>query len=559
MVIEGREGFHPLRPASQETPSLAAPPDDFSARVAWIAVSLWMMLAVILLARHLAYWQIPTRDACAYYLPMAKAVADGDGVGSHHAIIPPLYPMMVGYLSRALPGADDPQELAGKVIGLVSVLLLVACVYALGHQAASRRVGVMAAGLTAVNPWVIRYGTGIGPEIPYGVLITLGVVAMMRYYHRPGWAAAAAMALLGGLVSLTRSEGIFLPPLMLGAMAVICLTTRQGGWRRLGLHIVVFATVLLAVWSPRLAYMRNATGWYVLDARMLILMPVGRQEYGAGVNSQWWRPTNTVNLVLMGQGRPLRDWAETAKETMESVGMTITPVTWALAALCLLPPRGRPRHGVAQALAVVVILGQLLVVGVVQMHRRYVVPIAGLAQLWAALGLVVLDAHLERVRRRLDPLGQRLCRSWTVLAVLCAGLAVWSLLPTRRGVDDAYLKPMGQSLERQLGPGKVYVTSSSEIPYYARGKRVLVVHLPPSPPASWEFLRDRICRLPGGTDQWADFILIHPEETWCPYLLEEIRAGRLPPGALLPFGPFEQTGWRLIDVRKLFAQPVKGG
>ncbi len=530
-----------------QTPAAIDVSDDLPPRTAWLAVGLSVLLAAALLGKQLAFWQIPSRDACAYYLPIAHAVAQGDPAGSQHLVIPPLYTWAVGYASRFLGAFADPQEAAAIVLGVLCTLLLVPAVYWVGRLAASRRVGVAAAALTAANPWIIRYGTGVGPEAMYALVLTLAVAALLLYDRRPALWSLAGAAVLAGMAPLVRSEGVFLPPL---ALLVIVLLGWRGRRVRLGrqaLHVGVFLALLLVVWWPRLAFMRQASGWYILDERMLALMPVG----GVDIDVRRWRPPATLNMVLFEPPRLPRTWGAILSEAFESIGMVITPGAWALAAICLFHPRGRPRHGVAQLVAASVIAGQLLTVSTLTMHPRYVMPVAGIAQIWAGLGLAVLAIHLERMRRPTWPAGRplRICR--TVLLTIVGALAVWSLLMTNHGTRDAYLKPMGQWLARQYGPGRVYVSSPPEVPYYAGGLRVMVITPEVAPGASLDVLREQICRLPAGSAQpYADFILAHGEEEWCPPLSRAIRENRLPSDVLLPLGPYESTGWKLIDVRK---------
>ena len=97
-------------------------PLDISRRFAIVGVAIFLVVAAGLLAKQITWSKIPTRDACGFYLPLAKAFAAGHSDAAQHPMVPPLYPLSMGLLARAVGFADDPAELAAQIISAVSVL-----------------------------------------------------------------------------------------------------------------------------------------------------------------------------------------------------------------------------------------------------------------------------------------------------------------------------------------------------------------------------------------------------------------------------------------------------
>ena len=257
--------------SSQPAPALPAkPPLVLPERAAVAALALVLLATVALLAKQIALARVPSDDAAGFYLPLARAAAEGEAAAGTSPTIPPLYPLAVGILGRALPeGESDRYVLAGRLLSAAAALGLVACVYALGAATAGRRAAVAAAVLGGTNPWVARFGASVGPDMLYALAVTGAVLALVRYRARPRAAGALWIALLVGVAPLVRSEGLILLPLAAAGM----LIRRPRPRARVAAHLALAACVIAAVWLPRLIDVRRHTGYAVLDIRLLRLLP----------------------------------------------------------------------------------------------------------------------------------------------------------------------------------------------------------------------------------------------------------------------------------------------
>lgn len=536
-----------------DTPS-AQSPLEISARFAAVGMILLLAVQGGLLAKQIAFSRISTGDACGFYLPLAKAYAQGSLAVSQHPMIPPLYPLATGLLSRHCDFAEDPQEFAGQLISAASTLLLTVCVYVLGRTLVSRRVGLASAALTAVNPWMTHFGGSVGPEMPYAVFVAGSAIFLLTYSRRPSLWTAMGAGVTTGLAALTRSEGIFLVPLAAGVMLAVAVAGlvkgRRFRWQAVLVpivHVLVLVGVVAGTWWPRTEYMREKIGYPVLDVRLVQLIP-GLPA----ADRQWWQKANQVGQAGPKAPRESRNIDSESK----SLFMVISPVTWVLAGVWLFGRRRMPRLGIGQLILLAIIVGELVMVAPVKLDRRYVATVAGLAQIWGGLGMVVLAERLRDVPGRLSEVGRSLGLQVLSMSLLLAGLACWSLLSENVGVRHGELRSLGREIRRQGGPGRVILAGTPEPIYYADGKLVRVAE---SLPAGQAVSREQLLRI---CQEWSvDYIVVRSRESWCPWLGDEISSGRLPRGRTMVMQ--DSSGKKsgritsyLIDARNLFALPT---
>jgi len=518
-------------------------PQGISRRLVAAGMVVCLCVAAALLVKQMAGARIATRDACAYYLPLARLFAEQGLDASQHPIIPPLYPTAMGVVAPLLDVADDPFEFAGRLISAVSVLCMIVCVYGLGRTLAHPRVGLAAASLCSVNYWILRFGANVGPAAMYSMFLTAMVVLLIRYARKPTVLRAAAAGAAAALAGLTRTEGLLMAPL--AAVVLLALAPRKtsGAGVRVLLHVAVLMAVVAAIWWPRLSWMRQTTGHFVPDVRVLQLT---RGEQVGAEHPEWWRPPHYVNEETPA-ARP-HSLAFRVNEAVDTLGMVITPWAWALAGVWLLLWKRVPCRLDGRLILAAVILIEVASVARVKMDRRYVVTIAGMFQIWAGLGLVALMERLRSSRGSLGRLGgsvpAQVAAMWGMMAVL----ACLPIFGSNVGIRHQELRRLGERVLRDAGPGKVVASATSEPPYYARGQTAILV----GPDRGGRDrtrseLRD-LCR------RYAvDFLVLRSRDTWSTWLLQSVEAGALPPGALVAEADHEDTRSYLVDVNKLFA------
>ncbi|MCK4275618.1 MAG: glycosyltransferase family 39 protein [Phycisphaerae bacterium] len=525
-------------------------PLEISRRFAVVGVAIFLVVAAVLLAKQIAWSKIATRDACGFYLPLANAFAVGHRDAAQHPMVPPLYPFSMGLLARAVGFADDPAELAGQIISAVSVLSLVVCVYFIASMTFSRRTGLAAGALVAVNRWIIRFGGNVGPAMMYSVFVTLVVLGVLRYKTKPSAWVAAFVGVVSAAAALTRSEGVFLAPLAAIVMLAVVLGGKRRQAARVVLHLAIMIVVVGLLWSPRLSYMRAKTGRYVLDVRTTQLL----EGQTAKRNPSWWRPPNEAARIQLRTGRRARSYSDVLQEAGETLVMVIGPATWVLAGVWFFRRKNIPRRGAAQLIIAAVVITEIAIVARVKMDRRYVASVASVAQVWGGLGMVVLSERLRGMRGRLGAFGRSLTQQMVAMGFLIAALACWSVLSSNVGTRHQELRRLGRQIRDLAGAGQVVLGTSTEPAYYADGRSVLIVE-PHSESAglSPEQL-GRICRANA-----VGFIVIRSDENWCSWLGDLAAGGEAAKGVVLGAGSSGKRARRtgraivsyLIDAEKL--------
>jgi hypothetical protein len=210
--------------------------DSFAKRVALIAAA--GLTLRVLYALFIADYKLgaPFGDFF-FYNWSADLIARGKGylnpmtlafVGHHEqtATHPPLWsfvlsiPSLLGGHSSRIGDVTTtagylPHRLFGCLIGATTILL----VAYIARRVAGPRVGLLAAGLAAVYLPLIAVDASTMSETLYGPLIALVLLTAYRVFDRPTIARALALGLAIGLAALTRSEAIFLVPILVLPLA----------------------------------------------------------------------------------------------------------------------------------------------------------------------------------------------------------------------------------------------------------------------------------------------------------------------------------------------------
>jgi 4-amino-4-deoxy-L-arabinose transferase-like glycosyltransferase len=165
----------------------------------------------------------------------ANAIADGlgfvepyrlrfDGLRLPSAGHPPLYPLLLSGVS-VLGGTG---ELAHRCAGLGLGALTVVLVGLLGRRIGGDRVGLVAAGLTAVYPTMVAVDGALMSETLLSPLIAGVLLMALALNERPALWRAAALGALVGLAALTRAEALGLLVLLALPVAVVGAGARAG-------------------------------------------------------------------------------------------------------------------------------------------------------------------------------------------------------------------------------------------------------------------------------------------------------------------------------------------
>jgi len=179
-------------------------------------------------------------DGVGYVDPIRVPLGDGRATALH----PPLWSAILAVPSRL--GFDT--ELAHRLVGCVLGAATIAVVGWCGRLLAGRRVGLVAAAITALHPTMLAADGSLHAETVFGLCASLTLLCAMVAVRDENVRAAAAAGAMAALAALARGEGLVLAVVM----GLVLVTVFRGRLRwRMALAIVGTALVLLAPWTAR--------------------------------------------------------------------------------------------------------------------------------------------------------------------------------------------------------------------------------------------------------------------------------------------------------------------
>ena len=189
-----------------------------------------------------------------FYHWQAGLIADGrgfldpfqllQGVEAPSAGHPPLYPVLLSGLSAL--GLDS--HLAHRSLGLVLGAVTIVLVALIARAVAGDRAGLAAGVIAAAYPVFIGADGALMSETLYGPLIAGALLAAIRLATRPSARTALVLGALIALAALTRSEALFLVPVL--AVPLAWRGGSEGRALRVGAAVGA-AALVLAPWAVR--------------------------------------------------------------------------------------------------------------------------------------------------------------------------------------------------------------------------------------------------------------------------------------------------------------------
>lgn len=344
--------------------------------------------------------------------------------------------------------------LVGRLVTAVFGTATLAILYCTGRIAYGRAIGILAAGLLAVDLLHVRDSHWITTDVPLTLLITLATFHALRYWRDGRLADAGAAGLVAGLATSMKYPGglAFLP--LLAAHAARRLDSPV--WRRVAGRDTALAAGL-------------ATGGFILGTPFALLTPVALVQ---GVLDE----LRQVHTVQFGNEADAPGYLfHLAYALPEAMGwplylLALAGLAWALAV------RGA-RETILLAFAVPYLL---VIVTWSSRFERYAIPLLpGLTLLGAVV--VVRGVGWLSERARLVP------GPWPAVAL--AGAATLLLAPAV-GRVAAYHRLLAQPDTRELGAGWV----ERQVP---PGARIALEPYSLSLPVAREQLREKPGSLAG--------------------------------------------------------------
>src|SRR4051794_41162330 len=209
---------------------------------------------------------------------------------------PPLFYVLEWFCSKLFGSGEVAMRLISALAGTATPPL----VYELGRALASRRVGVVAGALLAVNPAVFWFSQDARPYALLVFLSALSLLCLVRALESPSRFRLAAWAAVCALAFATHwFAGFLIAP----EAAWLLLRSRD---RRAAVWATLGAGAAMAVLVPLLIHQRAYGGasWIAPIALGQRLRLTGEESL-AGVAPPRVQPVSLVGGVLVGRGLAL--------------------------------------------------------------------------------------------------------------------------------------------------------------------------------------------------------------------------------------------------------------
>ncbi|HWE32869.1 MAG TPA: glycosyltransferase family 39 protein, partial [Solirubrobacteraceae bacterium] len=260
----------------------------------------------------------------SFYHSAANLIAQGHfyerrifGHAYQTALHPPLYSLVLSVVAWLGGVHLLPQRLVGLVIGTASVYLF----GALGRRiGGAERTGLIAAAIAAIYPPFITADGSIMSEPLYVLLLVVALLLALALIARPTVARAAALGAVLGLSVLTRTDGIFLIPLLAWPAAWGGPGRRDRATRLLA--ATAAAAIVIAPWM-----IRNEVEFHKLElaANYDTVIPAANcpdTYYGNDIG--WWSlnclaRARTHHQLLIGDASPSRGFTYVGEHPARAV------------------------------------------------------------------------------------------------------------------------------------------------------------------------------------------------------------------------------------------------
>jgi 4-amino-4-deoxy-L-arabinose transferase-like glycosyltransferase len=354
----------------------------------------------------------------AEYARIAENIIQGKGfIGiateGLQLVFPPLFPVLIAGVSLLTGDA----ETAGRAINVLFGALLVLPVYGIARRMLGEAVGLGAAALVAVHPYLVYFSTTVFCEPTYLTIVLTAVLAAMAASDRPDWPMLAVAGFLYGLAYLVRPEAATF--MLVGVVFFVLwrALANQGNLagaagREIGRAGLMLACFVLVA-GPYVAWLSGQTGQFRLETKgqlnvaTQLRIQQGLPWYGAsfGVNRGlvaegiWNQPNiDVIKSYRLGLGDYVTIFIRKSKDLLRATAATIagsldfgSPALFALAVLGLFGRPWRPRMAIDHVhLLMLLGLSALAPFFVYYWSLRFYLPFLVIFCIWAAAGLACL-------------------------------------------------------------------------------------------------------------------------------------------------------------------------
>jgi 4-amino-4-deoxy-L-arabinose transferase-like glycosyltransferase len=233
---------------------------------------LFVPLAIALLLRiPLLIWPEVIYNDSTIYVSAAKKILEGKLA---EITIAPLYPMLIA--ASHFIACDF--VLAGTLVSIIFGIFLVIPVFCLGKEMYGARIGIIAALLATVQPYLFKYSGSVLTESTYYFLVAAMMAAAFKCNISGKFYYAILFGILTGFGYLVRPEAI-------GFLIVFCfwvfLVNPINGKRTLAQRTIIVFLVgfcFIAVASPYLVMLKSELGRWELSKKISMTVGIGEGE-----------------------------------------------------------------------------------------------------------------------------------------------------------------------------------------------------------------------------------------------------------------------------------------
>ena len=206
---------------------------------------------------------------------------------------PPLFPVALAGWQWIFGESIRTSQLMGVATGAATIVLS----GLLGRAVVSRAVGLVAATLVAVCPFVIAVDGSLMSETLYLPLVLLALLLAQRAREHPQWWSWASLGAAIGLASLARGDALFLVVVVMIPVALLARPSWQQFVVRVGVGVVAVG-VVVSPWVIRNAVEVGEPTLSTVSASAVIAVANCDATYSGRLLGSWSYPCMQPKLGL---------------------------------------------------------------------------------------------------------------------------------------------------------------------------------------------------------------------------------------------------------------------
>ncbi len=419
-------------------------------------------------------------DGAFQYIPAAKLYAGGDFKEALNQLQAPLYPLLIGLLSRL----GFPLEPAGRLISLVLGTLAIVPLYLLGNRLFKNSgISFLAGLLFAVHPYLVRFSVDVLKETSYiFFLVTSLWLVWEALASKKLWLHLLAGTAIG-LACLTRADGVEI--FILAGIWIIISETLEPGkkYRRIIVSLCFLSIFSFSLVAPYMWHIKQTTGEWNLSKKKKIEVLVGKENIGSGDN------TNAVPTIRRYAGGFLVLVSKSVKSFHPPL---LILLIFGLIKRKVIPYQRKEELFLASFFVFHLVLLYMIAVNYNVFHNgypvlhtlssRHALPMVVVSFFWMGMGILEIRGRIYgwMISGKNGSRSPNLSRNILIiiLAVIILGILPKTLKPQRE--DKLGHKIAGTWIkEHSLIEVPVIATNLPRVSYYAEGKLIRLSKISP--------------------------------------------------------------------------------